>query len=43
MSCQRVDNARSIPEGVNAVNDFWEIFLLIQVRELKNKALEDHE
>lgn len=40
MSCRGLENGRGIPEGVNAINDLWEIFLLVQVRELKDKALE---
>lgn len=43
MSCWLLGDACIIPEGVNAIDDLWEIFLLVQVREFKDEALEDDE
>lgn len=39
MSRWQLGKARIIPEGVNAIDDLWKIFLLVQVREFKDEAL----
>jgi hypothetical protein len=39
MSRWQLGKACIIPEGVNAIDDLWKVFLLVQVREFKDEAL----